>query len=243
MTKVNVYLVLGLLGFACAAPGASGGADGDKLVDLGELPPEHVAEDPETGDQYVDIAALDEETRAAFSDDESLASDDPILALISDPEVEPRVDDLLAAIEIEDRAAYDAIVDTFSESTRAAHDFDAFFSAVYVDTAEESLASSGCSDFFEAAHGTDYCWECTNYPGRCQSKRHFPCNGDHRNGTFYERTRVSINGRVECRTRTYAGAVQCLGPQGRNECTNGGQACGAAGFADYGVWLKSKQLD
>jgi hypothetical protein len=240
MKNANVYLVLSLLGVACAAPGATGDIEGDKLADV---PPEHLAEDPETGDLYVNIAELDDETRESFADEESLASDNPILALVSDPEVEPRVDELLAAIEIDDRASYDAVVATFSEGVRSMHDFESFYTSVYVDTAEESVASSGCSDFFEASHGTDYCFACTNYAGRCQSKRHFPCNGDHRNGTFYERTRVAINGRIECRTKTYAGAVQCLGPQGSGECTNGGQACGAAGFADYGVWLKSKQLD
>jgi hypothetical protein len=244
------------VGLGCAAPGADSSGNGNKTIDELEISEEHLSVDPETGDVFVNLAAIDGETQLALAagDEESLASsgEDWIEAILSDADVQPVLPELTAAIALDDRSAYDALVGGLDPTVAARHDFDAFYDSGIAlalgGEDEEALAApsvGNCYSYLVPAHGRDRTHFCQEDTSRCHSARHYPCNGDHTNGTFYGYATVTRSGSTACElVRTVPDAVMCHGAQKTRPCNATRTSCGSRPSYPQtsGTWQNDKNL-
>lgn len=251
LTRVVCVVCIG-----CAAPGADSGGDGNKTIDELEVAEEHLSVDPETGDVFVNLAALDGETQRALAagDEESLASsgEDWIEAILSDADVQPLLPELTAAVALDDRSAYDALVAGLDSAVATRHDFDAFYDSGIAlalgGEDEEALAApslGNCYSYLVPAHGRDRTHFCQEDTSRCHSARHYPCNGDHTNGTFYGYATVTRSGSTACElVRTVPDAVMCHGAQKTRPCNATRTSCGSRPSYPQtsGTWQNDKNL-
>lgn len=254
MTTRIMCASLALLGFACAAPGA-GSTDGTKSVEELGIDEEHIAEDSVTGDVHVNLAAIDSETLESLpTDEETLASveEDGVSAILGDPDVQSLLPELIDAIALDDRSTYDALLETLDSVVLDRHDFEAFYTSgvMIADGSEdeESLAArvprvGDCFSYLVPDHGRDRTHFCEEDRTQCHSARHFPCNGDHTNGTFYGYAQVTRGSSTVCElVRTVRGAVTCHGRQQTRICGPTRTGCGAEGAKTSGTWSHQRLL-